>query len=233
MRNVLATTLVLFLALWSSLVCAQAQGGPAFQEGKHFLKLPNGLLESDAIENFRKSEPNSVQVIEFFSYGCGWCYKLEEDVRQWMARRPDYIAFHRVPVEFHPAWSPLTKVYFTAKTLGVEHKIHEPFFEAIHSDRIQTTNEKALGEFFQQHGVKPDDFNQAYSSFDVARMQKWAQALSQAYRITAIPSFVVQGPGGAYLTSVRMAESAQNVFEVINMLTAQQYQLLQSPEVSQ
>lgn len=215
----------IFFALFvlASAACFASQ--PKFQEGKHYLRLTSNILENDHVENFRKSEPGRVQVLEFFSYGCSWCYRLEEHVQKWKDTKADYISFHRVPVEFQPSWGPLTRAFYTAQNLDVLDKIHEPLFEAIHTDKIQNGSDAVLGAFFKQYGVDIGDFEKTFSSFDVSRMQKWASSISQAYRITSIPSFVVQGPDGAFLTSVRMAEGEENLFAVIDELAKEQSQI--------
>jgi protein dithiol oxidoreductase (disulfide-forming) len=195
---------------------------PAFKEGKHYLRFPAGVLENDVIENFRKSEPARVQVIEFFSYGCSWCYRLESHVQAWEKKKADYVSFHRIPVEFQPSWIPLTKAYYTAEDLKVLDKIHSPLFEAIHTDKIPNGSEAVLGAFFEQQGVSKEDFSKTFTSFDVDRRQKWANGISQAFKITSIPAIVVQGPEGAYLTSLRLAETEKNLFEIVNMLAEKQ-----------
>lgn len=197
-----------------------------FQEGKHYLKLPEGLLENDIVENFRKSEPGRVQVIEFFSYGCSWCFKLDPYIKDWEASKPHFVSFHRVPVEFQPSWAPLTKAFYTAQSLEVLDKVHEPLFEAIHNDKIQNGSEFVLGSFFETQGVPRAKFEKTFSSFGVNRMQKWANSISQAYRITAIPAIVVQGPEGAYLSSTRLAQGEDNLLELTSWLANRQYEKL-------
>jgi thiol:disulfide interchange protein DsbA len=216
------------LLIWISISISSLAfaGELEFTEGKHYLRLPDGLLENDLIENFRKSEPGRIQVLEFFSYGCSWCFRLEPYIKKWEENKPNYIAFHRVPVEFQPSWVTLTKAFYTAQDLGALETIHEPLFEAIHTDAIKSSSEPALRAFFTSKGVNGDSFEQTFSSFNIDRMQKWANGISQAYKITAIPSVVVQGPEGAFLTSTRMAQGEENLLKVIDFLAKRQYDVI-------
>lgn len=209
---------------------AASQSAP-FVEGRHFLSLTEEIKENDVVENFKKESTGKVQVVEFFSYGCSWCYKLDPIVDKWVAKKPSYVSFQRVPVEFQPSWRTLTKAYYTAENLPSFHKLHNALFKAIHTDELTNSSEETLKAFFVDNGVKAEDFEQAFSSFDVNRKQKWANSISQAYRITAIPTVLVQGSNGAYLTSVRMAGSEDKLLKVIDYLVGIERQnLVKNPQ---
>lgn len=187
-------------------------------EGRHYQVLTEDVQSNDVVENFKKEGAGKIQVVEFFSYGCSWCYRLDPVVSEWVKQLPPDVAFERVPVEFQPSWRTLTKAYFTATSLNVLDKIHEPLFDAIHSEKLTDSSEPALMHFFAEHGITADVFEETFSSFTVNRKQKWANALSQAYRITAIPTLLIQGADGAYLSSVRMAGSEENLIQIANYL---------------
>ena len=58
-----------------------------------------------------------VSVIEFFSYGCPWCYQLEKPLQAWVKKNKQRIQFERVPVVFHPEWEIYAKAYYTLQVL--------------------------------------------------------------------------------------------------------------------
>jgi thiol:disulfide interchange protein DsbA len=123
-----------------------------------------------------------------------------------------------VPVEFQPAWQTLTKAYYTAKDLDALNQVHGPLFEAVHTERLTDSSPNALRAFFESRGIKGADFDATFNSFDVNRKQKWAVDISRAYRITAIPVVIVQGPAGTFVTSVRMAGTETNMLKVLDHL---------------
>ena len=46
-------------------------------------------------------------------------------------------------------------------------KLHRPFFDAIHRDRLRTDNPEALAEWLQKNGVDAKKFDEAMKSFGV------------------------------------------------------------------
>lgn len=204
----------------------------AYVAGKHY-QLLTDVKENEAMEGFREAAKSNVQVIEFFSYGCSWCFKLDPVVDKWAKTAPDYVTFQRVPVEFQPSWRTLTKAYYAAAALDKLEDLHHSLFEAIHTDALTNSSEDVLKTFFVEQGVSPEDFDATFDSFAVNRKQKWASALSQAFRITAIPSILVQGPSGAYLSSVRMAGSEEGLMKVVDYLVEKERAAMTSSEVKQ
>ncbi|MCS5709704.1 thiol:disulfide interchange protein DsbA/DsbL [Candidatus Berkiella cookevillensis] len=226
---------IVFFFVFSLSSCAQdvAQEAQDYIEGKHYISLTQDVKENDIIQNFRQEGQDKVQVVEFFSYGCSWCYKLDPFVSSWAHTAPLYVDFQRVPVEFQPSWRTLTKVYYLAQDLDVLEQIHQPLFKAIHTDELTDSSEDALKAFFVKKGVSSEDFEKSFDSFSVNRKQKWANALSQAYKITSIPIILVQGPKGAYLTSVRMTGGEESLVKVVNYLVTKQQDYLPQPSESQ
>lgn len=221
-------SIVFFFAFsFSGAAQEAAQEAQDYVEGKHYISLAQDIRENDIIQNFRQEGQGKVQVVEFFSYGCSWCYKLDPFVSSWAHTAPLYVDFQRVPVEFQPSWRTLTKVYYLAQDLNVLEQIHKPLFKAIHTDELTDSSEDTLKAFFVKKGISSEDFEKSFDSFSVNRKQKWANALAQAYKITSIPIVLVQGSKGAYLTSVRMTGGEESLVKVVNYLVTQQHEELQ------
>ena len=193
-----------------------------FVEGKQYIRVSTDVLENDLVQELMKESEGKVQVIEFFSYGCSWCYKLDDPLGAWLENKKDEIAFQRVPVEFQPSWRTLSKAYYVAVDLQELPKIHHPLFKAIHSDEITSSSEDVLRAFFVAQGVSGEAFDQAFDSFSVNRKHKWANAISHAYKVTAVPTLFIQGQDGVYSTSVRLAGSQEAVLEVADYLIQKQ-----------
>ena len=192
-----------------------------FEEGKHYQRLPVEMEENELVQELKKDSAKKIQVLEFFSYGCSWCYRLDDDVENWRKKNSSKVFFQRVPVEFQPAWGLLSKAYYTQLNLKVVDKIHSPLFEAIQSDKINPLSEKTLARFFEERGVKKEEFQRAFDSFEIKNQQKWANALSRALHITAIPALVVITPKGSFISSVRAAGSEEDLFKVVDHLIEQ------------
>lgn len=214
---------IAIIVCWGFILSAYAQD---YEKGKHYQEAPKEVGENPLIQDLFKQGNGKVQVLEFFSYGCHWCYKLDPYLDRWQKNMPSYVAFQRIPVEFHPAWATLTKAYYTEVSLNALDKIHTALFDAIQTDRISNSSEATLRQFFSSHGINEQKFTEVFNSFNVTKQQKWANAISQAYRVTAVPAVIVQGPKGIFITSVRLAGSEDNMIKVIDYLTKKQHEAL-------
>lgn len=207
--------LIAFMAFWVSLT---AFADLQIIEGQHYQKVPPEILENTLIKELANQTPDQTMVLEFFSYGCVGCFKLDPLIETWRAKLPEKVNFQRIPVEFHTEWRNLTKAYYTALGLNAYDKIHAPLFDAIHNNKLTSASSDALREFFTSNGVAAKDFDQEFDSFSINRKQKWANSITRAYKVTAVPAVIVQGPHGAFITTARLAGSQENMIAVLEHL---------------
>lgn len=207
--------LIAFMAFWMSF---NAWADLQIIEGQHYAKVPPEILENTLIKELANQTPDQTMVIEFFSYGCAGCFKLDPLIEAWRAKLPEKVNFQRIPVEFHTEWRNLTKAYYTALGLNAYDKIHGPLFEAIHTNQLTSASNDAIREFFTSHGVAAKDFDQEFDSFNINRKQKWANSITRAYKVTAVPALLVQGSQGAFITTARLAGSQENMIAVLEHL---------------
>jgi thiol:disulfide interchange protein DsbA len=165
--------------------------------------------------------PGKVEVLEMFWYGCPHCYHLEPALNRWLAHKPAYVAFRRVPAVLGPGWALLAKAYYAAEALGVADRTHAALFDALHKERLHLFDENSLADWFAHQGVGVDkgQFLKALHSFVVDLKVRQAAQLDQRFGIDGVPSFVVNGK---YSTSPSMVGSNDKVFQVIDYLAAQE-----------
>jgi len=211
--------LIILLLVWGS---AQAESS-TFEEGKHYQRAPEQIVSNPVIQKLISQNKDKVLVMEFFSYGCYWCYNFEPYLQAWHKNLPDYVWFKQIPVEFKASWHALTKAYYTARQLNAQEAIHLPLFEAIQANQITDTEKKTLEQFFVQQGVLANDFNKTFQSYEVNKRQKWANSVTAAYRITSVPAVIVQGSQEAFVTTVQMAGSPEELIKVMEYLIAMEY----------
>jgi thiol:disulfide interchange protein DsbA len=181
MRNAMRKLAPLMLALLlaaPTLALAQGQARPAYTE----LRPP---LQVEA--------EGKIEVIEFFWYGCIHCYNLEPALEPWIKKLPPEAQFRRVPAVFNARWAHDAAIYFTFEALGVLDKMHQPFFSAIHRDRLRTDDPKALAEWLQKQGLDPKKFTETMNSFGVQSKTKRAAKLTADYKVDGTPSMAVHG----------------------------------------
>lgn len=180
-----------------------------FIEGVHYKKLATPAQEAT----------QSQEVLEFFWYGCPHCYDLEAELAAWVETLPKEVAFRRIPALFRSVWKTHGQAYFAAEALGVADASHEAFFKAIHEERKSLHTEALLQDFYQQFGVDEARFSTAFKSFPVHLKLVEAMQLAQKYRVTGVPTFVVNQK---YVTSIVEARDNQTLLEILNFLLAKE-----------
>lgn len=180
MRFRLASILLVAMTL-PAMSVLQAE---SFEEGTDYLKLDKPQ---------QTSEGEGVEVIEFFSYGCGHCANLEPHLNEWRKDgQPENVRLMRVPVAWSQGFESLARVYFAADILGVPEEAHEGIFNLIHVDRAQLSLEM-IANYFGKHGADPEAFIETFSSPQVTERVNMAKALTRKYQVSGVPVFVVDG----------------------------------------
>lgn len=164
------------LALTSARVFAQNIG--AFNELK-----PPLHVESDG----------KIEVLEFFWYGCIYCYNLEPRLEAWLKTLPKDVQFRRVPAVLSDRWGHDATIFYAFEAMGLLDKLHRPFFEAIHVNRLRTDNAAALNGWLEKQGLDPKKVNEVARSFGVQSKVKRAIRLTSDYRIEGTPAMAVHG----------------------------------------
>ena len=84
--------LVLFFSFFSAFAFSKD-----YQEGRHY----------QLIEPIPTRNPEKVEVIEFFWFGCGHCFSLEQLIDDWKGNADEKVDFFRLPV----IWNAQTKTH--------------------------------------------------------------------------------------------------------------------------
>lgn len=203
-RQTLATfTLLLACALSSFPAAARIEMGKDYDE----LITAQPTASKDKIE-----------VLEFFSYACPHCAKMEPALEPWVKKLPRDVAFSRSPVTFNDQITPLVKAYFALEGMGLLDKFTPRLFVAIHqTQELNDIGERGIAEWMGTQGVDAKKFAAAMSSFTVAGKTRRAKQMQQSYYINGIPTFVVDGK---YATGPELTGSEQNTLRVLNELIA-------------
>ena len=135
-----------------------------------------------------------IEVLEFFSYGCPHCSDFHPLISAWAAKQPGDVVFKRVPVSFgRAAWANAAKLYYTLEATGDLAKLDGDVFKAIHNDRTNLFDEKAILEWVTKKGVDPKKFSETFNSFGVMSKVKRGDQLAQSYKISGVPAVAVDG----------------------------------------
>ena len=184
---------------------------PAFAQGQYqYTELkPPQSVEADA---------KKIEVSEFFWYGCPHCYSLEPYVERWEKTLPPDVEFRRIPAVFNSRWGHDAAIFYTFEALGLVQKLHRPLFDAIHRDRLDTTNEQAFSAWLTKQGVDPKKFMDTMKSFGVQSKLRRATQQTVAYKIDGTPAMAV---AGRYTISAEQGRSQQGMLDTASYLVDQ------------
>lgn len=197
-----------YIWLFVALLMPVVSVGSSLVEGKDYKKLSS--------EDKIQGSGGIVNVSEFFSYGCPWCYRLEGPVAKWVKQQDGNIFFSRVPVVFHPDWVYYAKAYYIVDALSLGSKFSDDLFKAIIVDKKRLNSDQQMIDFFVSHGVAKDVAESSFMhspSIDM-RLNDDAQTLAR-YQISGVPTFVVNGQ---YEVNLLMAKTEDHLFEILSAL---------------
>lgn len=162
-------------------------------------------------------KPHQVEILEFFWYRCPHCYNLEPDLNAWAKKLPKHAVLKRVPGILNDSWTPLTRVYYALEAIGVLDKLHGEVFHAIHKQGVDLNDPETFFTWAANKGVDRKRLQGAYNSFSVNSKVMRAKQLTQAYKLTGVPAFAVNGK---YTTSAYMTGSHEKLFAALDELVA-------------
>lgn len=178
------------------------------QQGYETLKSPQ-----------RTANPDMVEVIEFFWYGCPHCYQFEPHIAEWVKNKPDNVEFITVAPPLNPQWKVHSQAFYAAQVMGVLDKFHEPMFNAIHKEKKAMRKPKDIGKLADSLGIDGDKFVKTMKSFAVDAKIRQSMQKAKDVGISAVPTVIVNGK---YRTSGSVAGSYPQLIEVLNRLVAQE-----------
>jgi thiol:disulfide interchange protein DsbA len=155
--------------------------------GTAFAQMPFRVINPP-----QPTDPDKIEVLEFFWYGCPHCYHLEPVINAWEKGLPKDVVFKRVPAT-SGGWQSLAQMYYTIEAMGLQEKLHGKIFEAIHKDRINLANAKLRDEWLQKQGVDPKKYAEVEKSFSVQTKLSRAKQLADAYKVDSVPQMIVNG----------------------------------------
>jgi protein dithiol oxidoreductase (disulfide-forming) len=220
-HNPLLAAVASTVAVATSAASAATAAASGWQEGVNYTRLVPA--QPTAVP------AGQVEVIEFFWYACPHCYALDPLIESWDKSKPAYISFTRVPVLWNEGHRSLARLYYTLESMGKLKQAHAEIFKEIqvNGDPLvgADPNNAAAAErvqvaFVKKLGISEAAFEQAYHSMGVETAMQRADELVQRYRITGVPTFVVNGK---YIADVGTAGNPERLMSLISDLAAQEH----------
>ncbi|MDR0769745.1 MAG: thiol:disulfide interchange protein DsbA/DsbL [Burkholderiales bacterium] len=181
--------MVLFGALLSvSLFAASSLPSSALaavSEGKEFKRIAPQTTDVPA---------GKIEVVEFFSYGCGACAQLNPQVETWKKTLPADVVFHKVPVSWgREQWNAMARVFHALDAIGEESRLSADVFNALQREGINLTDKKIFLDWAEKKGGDRKKLEGLYDSFAVNSKVMQGNKKAENYKVQSVPRFYING----------------------------------------
>ena len=160
------------------------------------------------------STGTKIEVLDFFFYGCGHCFKLHPLLSAWENKMPKDVGLIYVPTIFSDPMEPIARTFYALESLGQQKKLHDEIFNAWHVSNTDLGDEAKITEFVFKHGVDRKKFGDAYNSFSIQSKVTRSRQMAQSYAIRGVPTLIVDGK--YMITGLRPAETMLALHAAIN-----------------
>lgn len=212
-NKMLRTQLLLFYFLIALLGCSnedqttfEAGNGEKFRAGVHYELLDNPTKVRD---------PSKIEVTEVFWFGCNHCYALEPYIARWKRDIPLDVTFIKSPATWNDMLKTHATIYYTAKALGIEQQFVPAAFNTIQNEGKMLTGNTELEYYFRGFDVQKDRYKAVSTSFGVRNAVDQADKKMKEWKITGVPSLVVNGK---YKVAASRSVRTDELFDVVDFL---------------
>ncbi len=153
--------------------------------------------------------PGKIEVAEFFSYACPFCYQFNPLVRQLKASLPSNAQMVFIPASFNPSedWPTFQRATCAAQILGILDKTHDQVFDAVwktgelavadpntHRIKNPLPSIEDVAKYYNHiSGVPVQKFLETSTSFAVDTAMRRDDSLVVAYHVDSTPTLIVNG----------------------------------------
>ena len=206
-RRMTALLLLMPTLVFTQSACAEDAAVEAkYQAGTHYEVLPNPA---------RTLDPNKIEVMEVFWYGCSHCYAIEPLLAKWKETIADDVIFAKTPAVWRDFMRLHANVYYTAEAFNLPREFHNEIF-ALLAASPKLADEDRFAEVFAKYGVNKEDFSKKVNAFGImSKVSQGEKRTRKNYLIQGTPEMVVNGK---YRISARMAGSQAGMLDVVNYL---------------
>jgi thiol:disulfide interchange protein DsbA len=139
-------------------------------------------------------EPDKIEVLEFFSYGCPHCGKLNPLIEEWKPTLAEDVRFQRVPVTFgRAAWANLARAFYALEYSGQLEQVDQDLFDAVGGQRAQLFTKEAMVDWLAKKGLDTTEFSKLFDGFAVETRLARGQTLAARYQVNSVPLIIVNG----------------------------------------
>jgi thiol:disulfide interchange protein DsbA len=193
-----------------------------YRAGVHYHTLALAEEEQSILKNLREQYPGQVLVLQFFSYGCGWCAHFKPAFDSWGGQLPSKVSYIKVPVVFHHSWEIYSRAFYTLEALDAPESVHNTVFSSIHQQRKPLISDSSMLSFLAEQGFEAEKLQNLYSSFGIHKQVRTATEQTKAFGISAIPQLIVLGPSTVIAVENYLPGGASEILAVAGSVVQEQ-----------
>ncbi len=217
-RNILPFGIPRLFALLAAYTLSIAAVSTALSPGAFAQGQVKEVVRLDPVQP--TSNDGTIEVLEFFGYGCIHCANLEPALETWAKRQPADVRLKRVPAGFGSSGVDDIPIFYTLEAMGQVDRLHKKLFEAIFNDRVMIAHKPTMLKWLEKQGVDPAQYESVERSFSVQSKIMRGKGLAGQYKITATPMMVVNG---RYIVQ---QVGGTSIFDTLDRLIAEQRALM-------
>ncbi|RMA82179.1 thiol:disulfide interchange protein DsbA/DsbL [Umboniibacter marinipuniceus] len=145
------------------------------------------------LETPLRTSSTSIEVTEFFWYGCGHCYNFEPYFQRFEATAPSDVRVTKSPAMWQGAMREHAKLYYALKAMQATNEQHMQVFTKILVERKRLTEVDEMADLVESMGLDANRFRSLITSFPVDSQVRMADSRQRNAGVTGTPQLMVAG----------------------------------------
>ncbi len=138
--------------------------------------------------------PKVIEVLNFFSWHCGACYRLHARIAAWAKSQPADVRFTRLPVSWGKSnWNAQARAWYALEQMGALQRVEPDILKGIHEQKLRLDSELELAGWITDHGMDARRFLELARSEQIVAKADEVDKLARACRVESVPWVVVDG----------------------------------------
>ncbi|MBY0444361.1 MAG: thiol:disulfide interchange protein DsbA/DsbL [Burkholderiales bacterium] len=139
-------------------------------------------------------DSNKIEIIEFFSYQCSYCYTKEKALSAWVKALPKDVSFRKEHIVWNKSMENMARMFASFSMSNTLAKLHNKAFDAVLKDRINLADEKEFEKWLKnQKGINANSVLDIYHSFSASAQVERAKKITNDYAVRSTPLLIING----------------------------------------
>lgn len=149
------------------------------------------LLEQPVISQIQ--DKDKIEVVEFFNYGCPYCYMMEPELSAWLADKPANVVVTKIAIPRKGKWVEYARLFYALEMISPaeQQRVSPLIYSAIHQKKLNFADEQQIFAWAEKNGVNRSLLEQYYQSQAVTDKLLLAAELAKRYQLKYVPSIYV------------------------------------------